>query len=164
MAGDETTDELLRRTLEFVARHRDRYLESGGVDGHLEDMSHVGVPGYTPTLLLRTKGRRSGRPLTVPLIYGCFGREWVVIASKGGAPDHPAWYLNLEAAPDAEFQIATQAFRGRWRAAEGEERDRVWAYMCGVYPPYDAYQQTTGGRVIPVVMLKPLEPIPVFGA
>ena len=84
MSQSETTEELLQRTLDFVSQHRARYLASGGAEGHLVDMSHVGVPGLLPTLLLRTVGRRSGRTLTIPLIYGVFGREWVVIASKGG--------------------------------------------------------------------------------
>ncbi|CAN7442795.1 nitroreductase/quinone reductase family protein [Phenylobacterium sp. LjRoot225] len=156
MTSQEGADELLARTQEFVADHLARYLASGGADGHIEDFSHVGVPGMLPTLLLKTTGRRSGRSSVVPLLYGVFGGEWVVIASKGGAPEHPAWFLNLLEQGEAVFQIATQEFRGAWRVAEGQERARVWSYMAGLYPPYTAYEQSAGDRVIPVVMLKPV--------
>lgn len=162
MAGSETPEALLQRTLAFIADHRASYLSSGGEEGHLIDMSHVGVPGLTPTLLLGTVGRRSGNRLIAPLIYGCFGKEWVVIASKGGSPDHPAWFLNLREQPEVAFQVATQCFRATWREAEGEERARVWDYMGGIYPPYHDYQRTAGARRIPVVMLKPVAPLPVF--
>ena len=86
----------------------------------------------------------------------------MVIGSKGGAPEHPAWYLNLIARPEVEFQIATQAFRGVWREAEGAERGGVWTYMADLYPPYADYQAGTGGREIPVVMLTAEEERPVF--
>jgi deazaflavin-dependent oxidoreductase (nitroreductase family) len=162
MANSETSEELLQRTLDFIADHRARYLASGGAEGHLIDMSHVGVPGLTPTLLLGTVGRRSGARLIAPLIYGCYGKEWVVIASKGGSPEHPAWFLNMREQAEVAFQVATQCFRATWREAEGEERARVWDYMGGIYPPYHDYQQTAGARRIPVVMLRPGAPIPVF--
>ena len=155
-------EDLVAQFRVFIDNHLKTYLSSSGAEGHIMDMSHVGVAHLLPTLLLKTVGRRSGKPLIVPLIYGYYAGEWVVIASKGGAPDHPAWFLNLESGPQIEFQVATQAFRGAWRVAAGDEREKVWRYMAGVYPPYDDYQKTTGGRVIPVVMLRAETPMPVF--
>lgn len=160
----EGSERLLARTQNFVDDHRALYLSSGGSKGHLVDMSHAGAPGITPTLLLRTIGRKSGKAQISPLIYGVYGREWVVIGSKGGAPEHPAWYLNLRERPAVEFQIGTQAFSGEWREAEGEERERVWDYIGRVYPPYGDYQGGAGGRVIPVVMLLPKQEIAPFEA
>ena len=159
----ENPDELLKRTLEFVENHRNTYLASGGVEGHLMDMSHVGVNGLMPTLLLETVGRKSGKRLIVPLIYGCRNGEWIVIGSKGGAPSHPAWYLNLQGQDTIRFQIGTQCFHGRWREPAAEERKGVWDYMVQHFPPFMDYQQSTGGRLIPVIMLRPEAPCPVFG-
>lgn len=160
----EGTEQLLKRTQNFVDDHRGLYLRSGGAEGHIVDLTHAGARGLLPTLLLKTRGRRSGRTSIVPLIYGVFGDEWVVVGSKGGAPDHPAWFLNLEASPDVAFQVATQAFDAAWRLAEGEERARVWTYMQHLYPPYADYLAAAGGRTIPLVMLRPTAPRPVFTA
>jgi deazaflavin-dependent oxidoreductase (nitroreductase family) len=160
----EGTDQLLKRTQNFVDDHRGLYLRSGGADGHVVDLTHAGARGLLPTLLLKTSGRRTGRTSIVPLIYGVFGDEWVVVGSKGGAPEHPAWFLNLEAQPDVAFQVATQAFRAAWRLAEGEERAQVWSYMAHLYPPYADYRAAAGGRSIPLVMLRPSTPAPLFTA
>lgn len=160
----EGTDQLLQRTQNFVDEHRALYLRSGGREGHIVDLTHAGARGRLPTLLLRTTGRRSGRPQIVPLIYGLYGDEWVVIGSKGGAPDHPAWYLNLTAAPGAQIQVATQAYAVAWRHAEGDEREAVWAYMQQVYPPYADYQAAAQGRTIPVVLFQLKDEIAPFSA
>lgn len=158
----EGTEQLLKRTQNFVDDHRALYLRSGGAEGHIVDLSHAGARGLLPTLLLKTKGRRSGKTQIVPLIYGVFGDEWVVVGSKGGAVDHPAWFLNLQGRPDIAFQVATQAFEGSWRLAEGEERARVWDYMQHLYPPYADYRTAAGGREIPLVMLRPAKQAPLF--
>ena len=158
----EGTEQLLRRTQDFVDDHRRLYLREGGRAGHIVDLSHAGARGYLPTLLLKTVGRRSGRTQIAPLIYGVHGDEWVVVGSKGGAPEHPAWYLNLAARPEAQFQVATQAFKASWRLAEGAEHAAVWAYMARLYTPYDDYLKAAGGRAIPLVLLRPVEPVPVF--
>ncbi len=147
----------------FIDTHLALYLDSGGADGHIMDMSHVGVPGLLPTLLLKTRGRRSGADRIVPLIYGVHGLHWVVIGSRGGTPDHPFWYLNLQGQREVEFQVATQCFRGTWREAEGDERQGVWDYMAHLFPPYRDYEQATRGqRRIPVIMLRPRERIATF--
>ena len=155
------TKELLARSVAFVNEHRDSYLRSGGRAGHIIDCTAVGARGYLPSLLLQTIGRKSGKPHIVPLLYGCFAGEWLVVGSRGGAPEHPAWFLNLQSRPEVHFQIATQAFRGSWRIPVGEERDQAWAYVTGMFPAYAEYQKRTE-RQIPVVLLRPIEETPVF--
>lgn len=156
------SDELLARTANFVDDHRDLYLSSGGAQGHIMGFAHVGVPKFLPSLLLQTVGRKSGRTSIVPLIYGCHGGEWVVVGSKGGAPDNPAWYLNLRAQDRVVMQIATQAFEARWRELDGEEYESVWDYMAGMFPPYHDYRAAVTSRSIPVVKLLPTATAPVL--
>jgi deazaflavin-dependent oxidoreductase (nitroreductase family) len=127
--------------------HVRRYRETDGEVGYL----WRGVP----TLILTTTGRRSGRQRPTPLIFGRDGDDHVVVASKGGAPAHPAWYRNLVDHPEVEVQVKGERFRARARTAEGEERARLWKLMTGIWPAYDQYQQRTGRR-IPVVVLERL--------
>lgn len=129
----------------FGEEHVRRYRETGGEVGHIWN----GVP----TLLLTTTGRRSGEQRTTPLIYGQDGDRYVVVASKGGAPQHPAWYLNLSAQPAVELQVAAERFRARARTAAPNERERLWTLMAGIWPAYDDYQAKTE-REIPVVVLE----------
>jgi deazaflavin-dependent oxidoreductase (nitroreductase family) len=140
---------------DWQAEHLHRYLATDGADGYYVDFRRVGGPELTPTLILTTKGRRSGQPQSLPLIFGEYGKDYVIIASKGGAPAHPAWYLNLVAQPEVGLQIREKRLRARARVAEGEERARLWKSMNAIYPPYDRYQQRTA-REIPVVVLEPL--------
>jgi deazaflavin-dependent oxidoreductase (nitroreductase family) len=119
------------------------------------DFSANGGKPNTPNLLLTTVGRRSGQPVTLPLIYGRDGDRYVVVASKAGAPDHPAWYLNLTARDQVEVQVGDRRLRAVARTAHGEERQRLWARMADIYPPYDDYQKQTR-RQIPVVVLEPV--------
>lgn len=151
-----------RRTV--IDQHREIYLGSGGTEGHIYDMSAALPGGYLPTLLLRTIGRKSGKVYTHPLIYGIYGDEWVIIASKGGAPVHPGWYHNLHGEGQVQFQVATQCFNASVREIEGEERTRVWDYMSRLYPPYVEYQDRATDRLIPVIMMKPLTPAPILRA
>lgn len=138
----------------WIADHLQRYLDTDGADGHLWDSAPVGGPGPIPTLLLTTTGRRSGNPIVMPLIYGEAGGNYVVVASKGGAPKHPGWYLNLAAHPDVEVQILARRFRATARTASGAERAELWKQMAAIYPPYNDYQAKTD-REIPVVVLEP---------
>jgi deazaflavin-dependent oxidoreductase (nitroreductase family) len=138
---------------EWIRDHLQRYLETNGEDGHMWDATLGGGTGMCPTLLLTTTGRKSGEPLTLPLIYGRAGEAFVVIASKGGAPAHPAWYLNLEANPEVGVQVMADRFTARARTAEGAERSELWNMMVGVYQPYEKYQAATT-REIPVVVLE----------
>lgn len=139
----------------WIREHVQRYLASDGADGHLWDSKPQGGPGPIPTLLLTTTGRRSGRPLTMPLIYTPRGDDFVVIASRGGSPQHPAWYLNLEASPRVTVQVVARRFDATARTATGEERTRLWKQMRDLFPPYDTYQTRTA-REIPVVVLSPV--------
>jgi proline iminopeptidase len=137
---------------DWIKDHLRRYLATDGADGHLWDATLGGGTGMVPTLLLTTTGRKSGQPLTLPLIYGEYGDSVVVIASKGGAPAHPAWYLNLEAQPEVGVQVKADRFSARARTASGEERARLWQQLVEIYHPYEKYQAATT-REIPVVVL-----------
>jgi deazaflavin-dependent oxidoreductase (nitroreductase family) len=137
----------------WIQKHVKQYLESGGAEGHMWDSAVVGGPGPLPTLLLTTTGRKSGTKQLVPLIYGKTDGGVVVIASKGGAPEHPGWYRNLTASPDVDVQVGTEKFRAKASTVEGPERAKLWEQMVGIYAPYAAYQQKTE-RKIPVVVLK----------
>lgn len=137
----------------WIQNHVRQYLESGGTEGHMWDSSVVGGPGPLPTLLLTTTGRKSGTKQLVPLIYGKTEGGVVVIASKGGAPEHPGWYRNLTANSEVEVQVGTERFRAKASTVEGPERANLWDQMVGIYPPYAAYQKKTE-RKIPVVALR----------
>lgn len=163
MTTYQGSDELLARTADSIAQHLALYLETGGREGHVRDFTPVGARGFLPTLLLKTTGRRSGETRYAPLIYGLWDGEWVVVGSKGGAPQHPAWYLNLAPGQEVAFQVATQAFRASWREAQGEEYAKVFRYMADLFPPYDTYQ-AAAGRQIPIVLLRAIAETPVFEA
>jgi deazaflavin-dependent oxidoreductase (nitroreductase family) len=156
-----TTDTTPPGMFDWQEQHLRRYLQSGGTEGHLYDFGPINHEGYQPICLVKHIGRKSGRTLILPLIYGMVEGEIVIVASKGGAPAHPAWYLNIAAASEVDVQIATQAFRAAWREPADAERQRIWDQMVAIYPPYAEYQQSTD-RLIPLVMMKPIAPIPVF--
>ena len=163
MASDKVSmTEIERATLEFVAKHRDGYLSSGGREGHILDYRNLGGHRFTTTMLLETVGRKSGERRITPLIYGDTGGEVVIVASKGGADVHPAWYLNIKAAETVTIQIASQAFRATWREPAGEERAAIWDFMADLYPPYRDYQAATP-REIPIVCLAPGEEVALLG-
>jgi deazaflavin-dependent oxidoreductase (nitroreductase family) len=108
-----------------------------------------------PVLLLTTIGRKTGKTRTQPLTYTLTGERYAVIASKGGANQHPLWYLNLRANPLAEVTVGGETRAVRARDAEGDERERLWRQLADVYPGYDRYAQKTHRR-IPVVVLEPV--------
>ena len=134
-------------------RHVELYLESDGAEGHVLDFNRPGVP-LVNCLLLQTTGRKSRASKTTPLIYGKDGGGFVVVASKGGAPNHPAWFLNLRDKPEVRFQVADKKYHGVARIAAGAERERLFRMMAGLFPSYDDYQAKTA-REIPVVVLEP---------
>ena len=113
-----------------------------------------GRVGRAPILLLTTRGRRSGASRTAPLLYLRDGERLAVVASFGGHPSHPAWYLNLAANPEVEVEIDRERFAARARTATTEERDRLWPMLVEMYGPYASYQRKTS-REIPVVLLEP---------
>ena len=120
-------------------------LTGGGVGGRM---------GKAPVLLLTTTGRKSGKGRTNPLLYLEDGDDLVVVASKGGAPEHPAWFLNLEAKPDVEVQVKRDRRPVQARRATPEERERYWPKLNEMWEQYDSYQRKTS-REIPVVILEP---------
>jgi len=130
----------------FGEEHVRRYQETDGEEGH--DWRE----GST-VLLLTTTGRNTGRESTTPLIYGMDGENAVIVASKGGSPEHPGWYRNLKKSPEVGVQIKGDRFRARARDAEGEERERLWSLMNEIWPHYEEYQEKTH-REIPVVVLE----------
>jgi deazaflavin-dependent oxidoreductase (nitroreductase family) len=129
----------------FGQEHVERYRETDGEEGH--DWNG------TTALILTTKGRRSGEARSTPLIYGTSGEDYLVVASKGGAPEHPGWYLNLEADPDVEVQVRGDRFHAHARTATAEEKPELWSIMTASWPAYDEYQTKTE-REIPVVVLE----------
>lgn len=130
----------------FGEEHVRRYRETDG------EVGHEWKEGST-ILLLTTTGRRTGLDRTVPLIYDLDGANPVIVASKGGAPDHPGWFKNLLKTPDAEVQILARHVSVHAREAEGPERERLWAQMNRIWPHYAEYAEKTDRR-IPVVVLE----------
>lgn len=129
----------------FGQEHVRRYQQTDGAEGH-EWRS-------TTVLLLTTTGRRSGEARTTPLIYRRHGDDYVVVASKGGAPQHPGWYLNLSADANVTVQVRGDRFNAKARTASAQERPELWRLMTESWPPYDEYQTKTD-REIPVVVLE----------
>jgi deazaflavin-dependent oxidoreductase (nitroreductase family) len=130
----------------FGPQHVRAYRESGGERGYKWRGTQI--------LLLTTKGRTTGEEHTTPLIHRTDGDGYVVVASKGGAPDHPGWYKNLQANPDAKIQVKDEEIPVKAITAEGDERERLWGKMNDAWPAYNDYQQKTD-RQIPVVRLAP---------
>ncbi|MFI6815083.1 nitroreductase family deazaflavin-dependent oxidoreductase [Nonomuraea sp. NPDC050328] len=128
----------------WVAKHIQSYVESDGAKGH----SFHGAP----TLLLTTTGRKSGLRRRTALIYGRDGDDYVIVASLGGSPTHPLWYLNLEADPRVEVQVKAERFKATARTATPEEKARLWPGLVKIFPNYESYQRKTT-RDIPVVIL-----------
>lgn len=158
---DASSAKIANARRDWKTEHMGMYLGSGGAEGHIVDLRDVGGHRFTTTLLLQTVGRKTGKTRITPLIYGDMGGEVVIVASKGGADAHPAWYLNIKDSTEVCFQLATQAFRGTWREPQGAERAAVWAFMLGVFPPYRDYQKSTE-RQIPLVMMSAIEPVDTF--
>ena len=131
----------------FGDEHVQRYIATDGAEGH------EWQPGVF-TLLLTTTGRRSGRARTTPLIYGEHDGGYVIIASKGGAPEHPDWYRNLAEHPEVEVRVGSDVFAATARTADTDERSEVWPMMADIWPDFDAYATKTD-RDIPVVVLEP---------
>ena len=130
----------------FGDEHVNRYEETDGAEGHEWERG-------TKILILTTTGRRSGEERKMALIYGQHGDDYLVVASKGGADQHPSWYLNLVENPEVKVQVLADKFNARARTATAEEKPELWRTMAAEWPPYDEYQQKTE-REIPVVVLE----------
>jgi deazaflavin-dependent oxidoreductase (nitroreductase family) len=141
---------------DWQVKHTNLYLASGGKEGH---MYKIDVPGRgeitAPALLLTTTGRKSGEKFILPLFYGTEGDSYIIVASKGGAPEHPGWYRNILVNPEVEVQAGIKKVKARARTATGDERSRLWKKALEFWPPYADYALKTD-REIPVVVLDPV--------
>jgi len=144
---EEAEAEVVDSPVGWVAEHIRAYVESNGQKGHL----FHGMP----TLLLTTRGRRTGIRRRTALIYGEAGESYLIVASNGGSPIHPAWYLNLTEDPAVDVQIGAETFSAWARTAESDEKPMLWQQMAIIFPTYTNYQ-AKAGRDIPVVILTPL--------
>ena len=133
---------------DWVNKHIKSYVETDGEQGH---EFREGVP----ILLLTVKGRKSGLLRRTALIYDRDGANYVIVASKGGDPKHPEWYLNLVADPEVRVQVLAEKFTAHARTAEGAERERLWTKLAQIWPDYDEYAKKTD-RQIPIVVLEPV--------
>jgi deazaflavin-dependent oxidoreductase (nitroreductase family) len=129
----------------WVRRHIREYVRTEGRKGH----RWSGVD----TLLLTTRGRKTGRLHRTALIYGRDRARYLVVASSGGARRHPAWYLNLRDNPEVHVQVGAERFDARALTASARERSRLWGIMAAIWPEYDRYQAGTE-REIPVVVIE----------
>ncbi|MBC6462351.1 nitroreductase family deazaflavin-dependent oxidoreductase [Actinomadura sp. HBU206391] len=130
----------------FGQEHVRRYVATDGAEGHEWE--------GTTVLILTMTGRRTGERRSTPLIYQRHGDDYLVVASHGGSDQHPAWYHNLQAQPDAEIQVKGDRLPVRARTATPEEKPELWRIMAATWPDYDEYQKKTD-REIPLVVLEP---------
>jgi deazaflavin-dependent oxidoreductase (nitroreductase family) len=133
------------RVVLYGKEHVERYVETDGEEGH--------EWRETTALILTTKGRRSGEWRSTPLIYQEHDGDYLVVASRGGSDEPPAWYLNLVAHPEVRVQVKGDRFEARARAARASEKEELWRIMAAAWPAYDNYQEKTV-REIPVVVLE----------
>ena len=145
--------ELPQNMPKWMIDHTVQYLEDPDA-AHMWDSTVAGGTGPLQTLLLIHTGAKSGKQRALPLLYQKIGDAYVIIASKGGAPAHPSWYLNLVANPDCEIRVGSKALHVRARTTDGAERQSMWDQMAEFYPPYTDYRERAGERVIPVIALE----------
>lgn len=107
-----------------------------------------------PLLLVHNVGAKSGTEFVTPLVYLADGDNWVIFASKGGAPNNPGWYHNLKAQPEASIEVGSDTVDVTAEEATGDERDRLYSIQEAQQPQFAEYAQKTE-RKIPVIVLKP---------
>ncbi len=146
MAVAEDLDTATDSQWDWVAEQTRAYLASGGTEGHVNNGVHM--------LVLATTGRKTGQARRNCLIYGRSGDQFVVVASKGGDDDDPAWFKNLLADPSVGVQAGTDRFTAHARVASAAEREPLWTQMAQIFPLYEDYAQKTD-RTIPIVLLTP---------
>lgn len=141
----ETGEPIYDSPSSWVKEHIDEYVATDGAKG--QDWRGA------QTLLLTTRGKKTGKLRRSALIYGEDEGRYVVVASRGGAPDHPSWYYNLVADPEVSIQVGPKHLTGTAHTVSGEERSRLWKLMTSHWPDYDKYQTKTD-REIPVVVIE----------
>ena len=144
------TDRMWPVLTQLMKGHTIVYRATGGRIGHR-------FPGAPPSLLLDHVGAKSATKRTTPLTYVRDGGNFVLVASKGGHPKHPAWFHNLRAHPDVTIQVGSERKAVRARVATPEERARLWPKVVAAYSGYAGYQERTE-REIPLVILEPRSP------
>jgi deazaflavin-dependent oxidoreductase (nitroreductase family) len=132
-------------SVQWVAKHIQRYVESDGKDGHL----YQGML----SLLLTTRGRKSGKLYRTALFYGEDNGRYLLVPSNGGSDDAPSWYLNLVENPTVELQVGAEKFTAQARIATPEEKPALWQIMTKIFPRYNTYQKQSA-RELPVVILE----------
>ena len=141
---------------DWMVDHANRYISSGGADGHIYKMTPPGRPRDGRALAAADDDRpKVGRTVYFSAVLRERRRHYFVVASKGGAPQHPGWYRNILANPEVEVQVGTAKMKARARTAAGEERARLWEKALEFWPPYAEYQLEPE-REIPVVVLDPV--------
>jgi deazaflavin-dependent oxidoreductase (nitroreductase family) len=141
----KTTEEIIDSPTGWVAKHIKDYVESAGKKGH----KWQGLP----TLLLTTRGRKTGKLRRTALICGRDGDDYLIVASNGGSQEHPNWYLNLSENPDVDLQVGADKFRAQATTATKAKKPRLWQIMTKIFPTYERYQ-AKAKRDIPLVILK----------
>jgi len=139
-------DKIQNSPNKWVADHIKTYLKTNGEEGHKWKSGIY-------TLLITTIGRKTGKLYRTGLIYGMDQDRYIIVASRGGYPSHPNWYLNLKKNPEVFVQVGAEKFHALAKDAEGEERQRLWKIMVEILPQYEDYQRRTI-RKIPVVILE----------
>lgn len=138
-------DEITDSPVKWVADHVHRYVTSGGEKGHRWSGMN--------TLLITTRGRKSGKLRRTALIYGQDNDHYIVVASNSGKDKHPLWYLNLIEHPEVQVQVGTEEFVAQARPTTTEERPQAWELMTSIFPMYKNYQNKTS-REIPLVIIE----------
>ncbi len=138
-------EEVLDSPTGWVAKHIQQYVETDGQKGHIYN--------GTPTLLLTTRGRKSGKLYRTALIYGQDGDRYLLVPSNGGSDEHPSWYRNLVETPEVDLQVGAEKFKARARIATTDEKPALWSIMTKIFPTYNTYQKKAK-REIPVVILE----------
>jgi deazaflavin-dependent oxidoreductase (nitroreductase family) len=135
----------------WVAEQVERYESSGGTEALT--LRDTGLP----VIIVTHRGRKTGAIRKTPVMRVVDGKNYILVASKGGAPKHPQWYYNLKAEPNVEIRDKTEVYKMRVReVVDPDERQRLWAIAVEAYPPYQDYQDKTD-RIIPVFVAEPVE-------
>ncbi len=140
---------------QWMKDHVDRYLKSGGKDGHMYTTNSPTSRAQRAVAAARHQGAQDRQEAPLPAVLWRTGKGYFLVASKGGAPDHPGWYKNILANPEVELQVGTKTMKAKARTASGPERQKLWDNAITWWPPYVDYQKKTQ-REIPVVVLDPV--------
>ena len=141
--------EYIPSTREWVRDQVELYERSGGTEALT--LRDTGMP----VIIVTNKGNKTGAIRKTPLMRAVDGKNYILVASQGGAPKHPVWYYNLKAEPNVEIRDETEVFSVRAREVpEGSERQRLWDLAVAAYPPYQEYQGKTS-RLIPIFITEP---------